>query len=297
MKVLLLLGLCVSVYSLPTASVEAPTADATIAVNPPSSEVVAEVPAEAAPAPVVAVMTQVKAEESSSLVTTPTTTAPSTSPPVHSSCPRGKCKRDVTKACKGREDACRNETECCEIDKCNVWQHIGRDSAALLVFYVSWCPVSRDFMLNYDLLRAQYEPYDNVLIAKIDADQNPNLVNDFGINEFPGLVFFRRDCYWSAQGCNDQMAWRLYNGTSNDYEEVDKWIQFQLSEEQNANSFRQLPEEADSVTGCHVWKTSLPPADMRPPPSERAPQMLLQTEESVLKRPSCVIDIAPVDEE
>ncbi len=120
-------------------------------------------------------------------------------------------------------DACRNETECCEIDKCNVWQHVGRDASTLLVFYVPWylfpfelividlflrCPVSRDFMLNYDLLRVKFEPFDNVLVAKVDADQNPNLVNDFGIDEYPALVFFRRDCYWSAGGCYDQMAWR-----------------------------------------------------------------------------------------
>jgi len=219
-------------------------------------------------------------------------------------CVGKKCKPAVSKACKGKSDMCRNETECCEIDKCNVWQHVGRDSAVLLVFYVSWCPVSRDFMLNYDLLRAKYEPFDNLLIAKVDADQNTNLVADFGIDEYPGLVFFRRDCYWSAGGCYDQMVWQRYNGTTNEFEDVDAWLQQQLLDEQNGSAYRQLPEEPESRTGCKVSKLTRPPEDMREPfrfpADEGAPllpptQALLQTEET--GRPSCRIQLPAVTEE
>jgi hypothetical protein len=186
-------------------------------------------------------------------------------------CSGKNCKPNLSKSCQNKLDGCRNETECCEIDKCNIWQHMGRENAGLLVFYVSWCPVSRDFMLNYDLLRTRYEPFDNLLVAKVDADQNPNLVGDFGVEEYPSLVFFRRDCYWSPMGCYDQMAWNRYNGTSNDYDEVTRWIEQQLMEEQNANTFRQLPGEPETDTGCKVSKTSLPPEDMRDAPSKQAP--------------------------
>jgi len=156
-------------------------------------------------------------------------------------------------------------------------------------------------MLNYDLLRSHFEPFDNVLVAKVDADHNPNLVNDFGVDEYPAIVFFRRDCYWSAGGCYDPLAWRRYNGTSNNYEEVLGWTDQQLLEEQNGNAYRQLPEEPESDTGCKVWKTSLPPEDMREPPSHQTPQMLIQTEEDVPttihKRPSCAVKLIPISDD
>eukprot|EP00299_Pterocystis_sp_00344_P000586 c10170_g1_i1.p1 GENE.c10170_g1_i1~~c10170_g1_i1.p1 ORF type:complete len:294 (-),score=70.46 c10170_g1_i1:11-892(-) len=210
-------------------------------------------------------------------------------------CKGKKCKPEVSPACKGKSDMCRNETECCEIDKCNIWQHVGRDSAVLLVFYVSWCPVSRDFMLNYDLLRSQYEPFDNLLVAKVDADPNLNLVQDFGIDEYPALVFFRRDCYWSVGGCYDPFVWRRYNGTSNDYDEVNRWVQLQLDEEISGNAYRQLPDQPETLTGCKVSKTARPPEDMRDPPSVSMQPVLLQEEEGVRKhRGGCPVKL-PVD--
>ncbi len=43
-----------------------------------------------------------------------------------------------------------------------------------------------------------------------------------------------------------------YNGTSNDYDEVTKWIDFELLDEQNANAFSELPQEPEAHTGCKV---------------------------------------------
>lgn len=158
-----------------------------------------------------------------------------------------------------------------------MWQHVGRDAATLLVFYVSWCPVSRDFMLPYDLLRAEFEPYSDLLVAKVDGDENPNLVADFGVDEFPSILFFRRDCYWSATGCMDPMVWKRYNGTSNDVDSVSAWAHSQLLEELNENSFKQLPSQPDTLTGCKVDKITPLPADMREPLTPTTPSATTAT--------------------
>lgn len=128
------------------------------------------------------------------------------------------------KGCKGRPDGCAVETEWCELDHCNMWQHAGRDSMALVTFYAEWCPVCKDFDVQFSILRNKYDPFTDVLVARVNGDENPTLMTDFGIDEYPTTILFNRDCYWSDKGCLDQLQWWKYSGESNDHTDIIRWI-------------------------------------------------------------------------
>lgn len=165
------------------------------------------------------------------------------------------------KTCKGAIDYCDNEAECCEIDTCNIWQHVGRDVAVLLVLYAKWCPVSRDFMLQYDLLRDEYKPQNRVLVAKADADANPGLVVDLNVAEYPQIVLFQRDCYWTPYGCLDPQQHFTYNGTSNDAEEIRVWVEDTMIYIAATLASKDLPPVEEGP--CKVTQVIQPPIDMR----------------------------------
>lgn len=166
------------------------------------------------------------------------------------------------KSCAGRSDYCADETDCCEIDKCNIWQHVGRDAAVLLVMYAKWCPVSRDFMLQYDYLKDEYHSGDRVLVAKADAEQNPNLVADFNVVEFPQIILFQRDCYWTPNGCLDESQHFVYNGTANEAEEIRVWVEDTMLYIHASMNTAELPPVPEGP--CKVTQTIPKPVDMRP---------------------------------
>lgn len=95
---------------------------------------------------------------------------------------------------------------------------------ALLLFTAPWCPVCQDFEIHYSILRNKYTPFSDVLISRVNGDENPSLMTDFGIDEYPSFILFNRDCYYSQGGCLDQLQYWRYNGTANDAEDLSKFI-------------------------------------------------------------------------
>jgi thioredoxin len=56
-------------------------------------------------------------------------------------------------------------------------------------FWAEWCPPCRALAPELDRLAAEHG--DDVLVAKVDIDTNPELVERFAIASIPTLVFVR----------------------------------------------------------------------------------------------------------
>jgi thioredoxin 1 len=60
---------------------------------------------------------------------------------------------------------------------------------ALIDFTAAWCPPCRMLGPSVDALARELAP--NVVIAKVDVDDHPELASRFGVLSMPTLLFFR----------------------------------------------------------------------------------------------------------
>jgi thioredoxin len=81
------------------------------------------------------------------------------------------------------------------IDEAQLRERLGSGKSIVADFYADWCAPCRVIAPELDVLEAKYT---DVEFVKIDADANPELVNELGILGVPTVVRF------SAEG--DEVA-------------------------------------------------------------------------------------------
>ena len=73
------------------------------------------------------------------------------------------------------------------IDQVELKQRLGSGRAVVVDFHADWCGPCRAIAPELDKLEAQYGDVDFV---KVDADANPELVNELGVMGLPTVVHF-----------------------------------------------------------------------------------------------------------
>ena len=65
------------------------------------------------------------------------------------------------------------------------------DKPVLVDFWAQWCPYCRRIAPAFDKVGEQYA--DTLIAGKINYDEEPQLIERFGIDTIPTLMFFKRD--------------------------------------------------------------------------------------------------------
>jgi thioredoxin 1 len=76
------------------------------------------------------------------------------------------------------------------IDQVQLKERLGNGRAVVVDFHADWCGPCRAIAPELDKLDAQYGEVDFV---KVDADANPELVNELGVMGLPTVVHFGTD--------------------------------------------------------------------------------------------------------
>ena len=56
----------------------------------------------------------------------------------------------------------------------------------LAYFYAPWCPHCQEFTPELETIASEY----NLVLAKVNVDQNPNLTQSYGVQSFPTVQLF-----------------------------------------------------------------------------------------------------------
>ena len=56
----------------------------------------------------------------------------------------------------------------------------------LVYFYAPWCPHCQEFTPELETIASEY----NLVLAKVNVDQNPNLTQSYGVQSFPNVQLF-----------------------------------------------------------------------------------------------------------
>lgn len=68
-------------------------------------------------------------------------------------------------------------------------QVLGVDKPVLVEFWAEWCPPCKMILPVLEQIEAEYG--DRLTVAKINGDENPDVVSRYGVMGFPTLSLFR----------------------------------------------------------------------------------------------------------
>lgn len=81
--------------------------------------------------------------------------------------------------------------------------NVGKDKTVIIEFYATYCGYCRKMQPQWDILAEHYMG-DNtnrkdVLVAKIDGENNPTIPRRFNINSYPTILIFRKGDIYPAE--------------------------------------------------------------------------------------------------
>ena len=76
------------------------------------------------------------------------------------------------------------------LDSSNFNAAISADKPVLVDFWAPWCGPCKMLSPTIDALAD--EVGDSALICKVDVDQAPEIAQQFGVNQVPTIIFFRK---------------------------------------------------------------------------------------------------------
>ena len=85
-----------------------------------------------------------------------------------------------------------------EVTKDN-WQEVTSAKGLVLVdFWAVWCQPCK---MQFKVLEQLHEQVPHVEVVKVDADSNPELVEEFGVSSIPTLMLYKNgELIWTEQG-------------------------------------------------------------------------------------------------
>ncbi|RNF20120.1 putative protein disulfide isomerase [Trypanosoma cruzi] len=82
----------------------------------------------------------------------------------------------------------------------NFDEHVGKGVPALVEFYAPWCGYCKKMVPEFEKVgQAVKKARDKVLVGKVDATQNRDLAERFGVNGYPTILFFPADSQTKQQ--------------------------------------------------------------------------------------------------
>ena len=77
-----------------------------------------------------------------------------------------------------------------ELNEANIEKEIKENKLILIQFWAPWCGPCRSLMPTIDQLIEDFEDKE-VVIGKVNTDENQNLMPDFGIRGIPTILLFK----------------------------------------------------------------------------------------------------------
>jgi protein disulfide-isomerase A6 len=69
-------------------------------------------------------------------------------------------------------------------------QYVGGDNSALVEFYAPWCGHCKNLAPEWAIAGTTFDESDGIVIADVDATENPALAQKYGVQGYPTIKFF-----------------------------------------------------------------------------------------------------------
>ena len=69
-------------------------------------------------------------------------------------------------------------------------QYVGGDKPALVEFFAPWCGHCKNLAPEWKIAGETFQPGDNIVIAAVDATENQDLAQTYGVQGYPTIKYF-----------------------------------------------------------------------------------------------------------